>query len=231
MKNKISSRTISLIFSVMVICLAISFNVFGWTEPTADPPGDNVSAPLNTSNVGQSKVGGLILNTGGTAISTGLIVDNGNVGIGTTGPEKLLHIHGVSGSEFRLSHNAGYTPIGSVDLHTSSTGGLILIRDNAGNADVVLDARGNNTRLEIIGGNSLNTNFVANISGSTGTGLVVTNAGNVGIGTTDPGTSKLKVEGGVIEAAGGFILQTCTDGVNCPNDSGTPANGQMWLAE
>ena len=41
-------------------------------------------------------------------------------------------------------------------------------------------------RLAVVGVNALNTSFAANISGSTGTGLIVTNSGNVGIGTTDP---------------------------------------------
>jgi len=39
---------------------------------------------LNIGSTGQSKAGGLILNTGGAA--TGLIVQSGNVGIGTTTP-------------------------------------------------------------------------------------------------------------------------------------------------
>lgn len=46
--------------------------------------------------------------------------------------------------------------------------------------------------LGVRGADSLNTSFASNISGATGTGLVVTNAGNVGIGTTGPG-AKLHV--------------------------------------
>ena len=49
--------------------------------------------------------------------------------------------------------------------------------------------------LGVIGADSLNTSFAGNISGATGTGLVVTNAGNVGIGTTGP-SGKLHVNGG-----------------------------------
>lgn len=40
--------------------------------------------------------------------------------------------------------------------------------------------------LGVRGADSLNTSFAGNISGATGTGLVITNAGNVGIGTTGP---------------------------------------------
>lgn len=66
--------------------------VFSFTEPTSTPPLENVSAPLNISSTGQSKAGGLILNTGGAA--TGLIVQNGNVGIGTLSPSQLLDVAG-----------------------------------------------------------------------------------------------------------------------------------------
>jgi hypothetical protein len=59
------------------ICISV---LFAWTKPTLNPPQGNVSGPINISSSGQSKAGGLILNTGGA--STGLIVDKGNVGIG-----------------------------------------------------------------------------------------------------------------------------------------------------
>ena len=61
-----------------------------WQNPTANPPGNNVPAPLNVSRNPQFKVGGLILNTGGA--ENGLLVDNGNVGIGTRNPSSKLYI-------------------------------------------------------------------------------------------------------------------------------------------
>lgn len=76
---------------LMSLVLTVAFIGFlgfslanGWAEPTVAPPGGNLGAPINTGNSGQSKVGGLILNTGGAA--NGLIVQAGNVGIGTTTP-------------------------------------------------------------------------------------------------------------------------------------------------
>ena len=49
------------------------------------------------------------------------------------------------------------------------------------------------------------------------------NAGNVGIGTTDPGTNRLEVVGGPIKATGGLIIETRT------SDPASPVAGQIWL--
>jgi len=92
MKKQISYKVISLVFSVLVVCFAIAFYAVAWSEPTQSPPGGNVPTPLNTGSTGQSKAGGLILNTGGAA--NGLIVANGNVGIGTTNPGTRLNVNG-----------------------------------------------------------------------------------------------------------------------------------------
>ena len=71
--------------------------VFSFTEPSSTPPLSNTSAPLNISSTGQSKAGGLILNTGGA--TNGLIVQSGNVGIGTQNPGYVLDVIGyVRGS-------------------------------------------------------------------------------------------------------------------------------------
>jgi len=93
------TQTIALYFSVIIMAIASIFWVNGlilaWTAPTAVPPGSNVAAPLNVGSTGQSKAGGLILNTGGA--TTGLIVDSGNVGIGTAAPGAKLHVAGTAG--------------------------------------------------------------------------------------------------------------------------------------
>lgn len=66
--------------------------VTAWVEPNQEPPGGNISAPLNTSYTGQIKQGGLTLNIGGAQY--GLIVDKGLVGIGTTEPTEKLEVKG-----------------------------------------------------------------------------------------------------------------------------------------
>ncbi|MFH1777000.1 MAG: hypothetical protein ABH952_05515 [Candidatus Omnitrophota bacterium] len=76
-----SPKLISFTFGILVLTFLVSFYVIAWTEPGQSPPQGNVAAPLNTGNVGQSKEGGLILNTGGA--EKGLIIDKGKVCIGT----------------------------------------------------------------------------------------------------------------------------------------------------
>lgn len=92
MPKQFSPKTIALVFSVLVICSVAAFYAAAWTEPTAVAPGNNASTPLDTSNVGQTKVGGLVLNTG--AATYGLIVQSGNVGIGTATPGAKLEVAG-----------------------------------------------------------------------------------------------------------------------------------------
>ena len=97
--------------------LTLAYLAVAFTEPTQAPPGGNVPAPLNVGSIGQSKSGGLILNTGGAAI--GLIVDKGDVGIGTPSPTQKLDVAGYVkgqtglciGNDCRTSWPAAtYTP-------------------------------------------------------------------------------------------------------------------------
>ncbi|MBU4298589.1 hypothetical protein KJ636_00915 [Patescibacteria group bacterium] len=71
-------------YALTVISLAtliVVSIIYAWTEPTASPPGDNVSAPINVGPTLQYKSG--VLGVGGlqTDGSTYLAVNSGNVGI------------------------------------------------------------------------------------------------------------------------------------------------------
>ena len=81
MNRSISPKIIALTFGVLVISFLAAFYVIAWQEPTQAPPQGNVPAPLNVGPDGQSKAGGLILNTGGGA--NALIIDKGKICIGT----------------------------------------------------------------------------------------------------------------------------------------------------
>jgi len=88
---------------VLTVCFAVAFYALGWTEPTLDPPSVvAINIPLNTGADGQSKEGGLVINTGGA--SNGLIVYSGKVGIGIDNPTASLEVTGdVSGGAFYYS--------------------------------------------------------------------------------------------------------------------------------
>jgi len=81
MNKLISPKIVSVTFGILVLLFVVGFYIFAWQEPSEAPPGGNVPAPLNTGPIGQSKEGGLILNTGDA--ENGLIIDKGKLCLGT----------------------------------------------------------------------------------------------------------------------------------------------------
>jgi len=68
------------LFFLLALTFAIRSHA-AFSEPAVAPPNGDAYAPLNTSGTGQTKVGGLVLNTG--AATVGLSVPNGRIDIGT----------------------------------------------------------------------------------------------------------------------------------------------------
>ncbi|MEX2145263.1 MAG: hypothetical protein WD712_02745, partial [Candidatus Spechtbacterales bacterium] len=98
-KFKTPALALSVFWGVLVLMFAGTMYAFAvWNNPGCDPNIDpalcNTSTPLNVSGTGQTKTGGLTLNTAGAPY--GLIVSSGRVGIGTTTPSQTLHVNGTA---------------------------------------------------------------------------------------------------------------------------------------
>jgi len=114
------TKSISLILGVLIMSIFIVYLVFAWTEPPYGgtctnppcPPGGNVPAPLNVSLNAQSKEGALVIGTN-SGLTTGLIVQYGKVGIGTTGPAGTLHVRAASTDAIVVSSTTGNVGIGT----------------------------------------------------------------------------------------------------------------------
>ena len=96
------------------VLFSAGLQTLAFTPPSSAPPTGDAYAPLTTSDVPQGKVAGLdlgaITTKGGAIINTvggswhGLIVENGNVGIGTRNPGERLEVNGnVKASAFWYS--------------------------------------------------------------------------------------------------------------------------------
>src|SRR3989338_1965916 len=114
-----------------------------------------------------------------------LVINSGNVGIGTTGPSQKLHVLGSGNYIGLLVESSGASQVANVQLKTASGNWQIQSDDTVTPAG----------SFQIFGGDSGGNDR-----------FTITNAGNVGIGTTGPGY-KLSVNG---NTAG-------NDGINLAN--------------
>ena len=93
MQKQISPKITAISFGVLVILFAVGFYIFAWQEPSSAPPAGNVDTPLNAGATAQTKTGNLVVNALGiSGTGNALLVPNGNVGIGTPGPNYKLDV-------------------------------------------------------------------------------------------------------------------------------------------
>jgi chaperonin cofactor prefoldin len=155
-------------------------NVGGQT-PTFQSTGDE-PAPAASSGAG---AGGIVFLTGG--LTRAIIRNNGDVGIATTSPGAKLEVNG------------------QVKITGGSPGaGKVLTSDAAGlaNWQTPIPSAGDNLGNHIATQNiQLNGHYLSGDGGDEG--VYVTNAGNVGIGTTTP-TAKLHVAATTLVSVGGI---------------------------
>lgn len=194
---------ITLFFSVLFT------NAQTWTAPTQTPPAGNTNPPLHEGGTAQSKVGGLLIATG--SVTNGLIVQNGNVGIGTLTPGYKIDVNGTGSfqgavGQFLLGQDASQAP-----YYANA-----LLKGSATNQDVAIaleSTRLSTTQRWFFGsgsGATPNTNNfrIVDLTASNADRLnIQPTTGNVGIGMTSP-TQKLDVNG-YVKGTGVCIGSDC----------------------
>ena len=122
MKNSLQKYT----YYLSILLLGAIFGLIlkssqAWTEPS---DAQSTAAPIHTGFTGQSKLGGLILNTDGA--TAGLIIEKGLVGIGTTNPQGILDITSITSALLpprmtTLQRNAiGAPQLGMIIMNTDT---------------------------------------------------------------------------------------------------------------
>jgi uncharacterized protein (TIGR02145 family) len=101
------------ILSVVILSVGIGYLAIAWTDAPGDPPGcpadyPGCNTPLNVSITAQAKQGALVLGAN-PAVETGLIVQHGNVGIGTTVPGYRLDVNGTFRVQVQCGDNVTFT--------------------------------------------------------------------------------------------------------------------------
>ncbi|KKQ96576.1 MAG: hypothetical protein UT22_C0028G0008, partial [Parcubacteria group bacterium GW2011_GWC2_39_11] len=208
MRKKINFNAISLIISILVICFTVSSYVFAvWQEPTAGPPGNNILPPINVSSTGQNKLGDfgigggsgqpvywlsnyygtLRFNSASPAGTRLVIGQDGNVGIGTTGPTMALTVAGqqlITSTAPELDWNKS---------NASANEGRWRIE---GDTAKIMSFRAVNDAIN----DSTEWMRATRSSGITMSSVTFPN-GNVGIGTASPDSNyRLTVAGGGVKA-------------------------------
>ncbi len=169
--------------------LFVATGALAWTGPCgASPSACNVSAPINVSSTGQTKVGGLVVNSGGAAsglqVVSGTTVLGGNVAVGIASPANRLHVNNTSGTTAGLR-------VDTVAA-TGVNGGALVLNAPTGSNHLMFEVGGVQKAIEYVSGNDLR--FYLG-----GDRMAITSGGNVGIGTTVP-SAKLEVANGTFRA-------------------------------
>ncbi len=84
---------IALVAGTLLFSVGLQTYAQTWSAPTASPPNSNAYAPLTTGPESNVKRGGLLISTENAL--NGLIVQFGNVGIGTVNPSEKLSVNGI----------------------------------------------------------------------------------------------------------------------------------------
>jgi len=208
----------------------------------------NVGGAIIHKRVGSDSYGDLHFATKPSGGATGAdipirmtILSSGNIGIGTTGPQSILHLNGGTGSlSTGLNFGDGDTGIyegaddelyielgGSANkwwITSSYIGGVhgdrpALLYEGASNTNPTLVPERSDANTGI---GAASAGVLSLIAGGTN-GLNVISTGNIGIGTTGP-NEKLDVEGNIRlgDGGGGVYLNFDTDSLYIADEDDSP---------
>jgi hypothetical protein len=248
------SFSFSTILGLALGILFAGYAVFAFNPPTSGPPGGITDAqiPLNTGPLGQTKQGGLVLNTSGAL--NGLIVASGNVGIGTASPGTKLDVDGpvrvgrystkptcdantLGSFVFDTTNNKPYTCVSGgvwkpLDSDFDSDGITDAIDTNDNNANdataVAGDARSGKT---FYAGSAARTGSIANCAADNGGACFIAQATKSAL-DTDLAAANIKSGVNIFGIAGAFagssaIFERWDASFSDPNGNGIPADG-LW---
>ena len=192
---RIVAAVISILFGVTAVALA-------WTGPSGSPPGNNVAAPINVGSVYQERSGSLWVD-GGIGINSGsnlcigsscisslsglgqwttngssIYYNGGNVGIGISTPQSILHVRGGNG-----------VPATSGNMNSA-----VIFSSASGGPALNLGAYNSNAQATSY---SFMSSAYENNAGVFLPLALQPSGGNVGIGTTNP-AYKLEVNGDIL---------------------------------
>ncbi|MFA5249576.1 MAG: hypothetical protein WC397_03545 [Candidatus Paceibacterota bacterium] len=213
---KPSSRALAVISSAIVLSLSAGYIALAWTEPVGTMP-VTVAAPLNTGDAAQTKTGALAL-TGSLTASSFIDFNNNNYSVDPSGQTMLANLQAKN-------------PIGNLvvrfeGLSNAYSSKLYLSSISSGDGGAYYDASQNLMNIFSYGDLRFNVG-TGNISGAIANQrMVITQAGNIGIGTASP-SGKLQIAG---DASGWPLVIDAANTSNSYNTSIIKRSGQPVIA-
>ena len=217
-------RSISFTSLIVALVAIPSLALAQWTAAPSNPPSSNATAPLNVGSSAQSKVAGLLLNTGGA--TNGLIVQYGRVGIDTTAPSYPLDVSGyanasgycIGGASCITSWPSGGSGTitgvtAGTDLSGGGTSGTVTLNDTSTLNSVT--SRGSSTSNSISTG-PITASYITTTSGGVNANSYTVTAGKFCLGasciTSWPSGSSATPTLDQVLAAGGTSSRPATVG-------------------